>query len=86
MSKLSGDIDAWEKAMREAEPPLVDGKPETVKLHPEPKETRFRPKRAEPETPAAGDAEGEPKPTRRRIRRVRTATDNGVYNSTSNPR
>ena len=42
MSRPAGDIDAWEKANREAEPPLVDGRPETAKLHPEPKETKFK--------------------------------------------
>ena len=56
MSRLAGDMDAWEKAMREAEPPLVDGKPETVKLHPEPKETKFK---AKPKsTGDAGEATG----------------------------
>ena len=44
MSKLAGDIDAWEKANRVIEPPLMDGKPETAKLHPEPKETKFKAK------------------------------------------
>jgi len=45
LSKLTGDIDGWEKQMRGAAPLLGDdGQPVTVKLHPEPKETKFCPK------------------------------------------
>ena len=67
MSRLAGDIDAWEKTMRETEPPLVDGRPETAKLHPEPKETKFRPKQAEggadePQGDAPQKGDAKPKP------------------------
>ena len=48
MNRLTGDLDAWESAMREAAPVLGEGgQPVTVKLHPDPKETRFRPKQAD---------------------------------------
>jgi len=70
MSKLVGDLDAWEKSLQGMVPTFVDGVPATVKLHPEPKDTRFRPKRADGvETPGGdapqddaprGDAEGAP--------------------------
>lgn len=46
MSRLTGDLDAWETALRKSAALFVDGKPVTVKLHPEPKDTNFRPKRA----------------------------------------
>lgn len=55
MSRLAGDLDAWELGMREATPLMgADGQPLTAKLHPEPKETPFRRKQAKPE-PEAGD-------------------------------
>lgn len=67
MSRLSGDLDAWEKSMQEAAPLFGDdGQPLTAKLHPEPKQTGFRRKAdAEPTppedtketSPADGDAE-----------------------------
>ena len=57
MSTLTGDLFSWELQMRTATPLLENGKPVTVKLRPEPKETiPPRPKRAkEVETP-----DGEP--------------------------
>lgn len=61
MSVVTGDLDEWENRMRTAEP-LVgeDGQPVLVKLHPEPKETRFRPKAAEPTSGDASQGDGEP--------------------------
>lgn len=65
MSRLAGDLAAWVLGMREAAPLLGDdGQPLTAKLHPEPKETRFRPKQAEPdaeagETPGSESAPGQ---------------------------
>jgi len=62
MSRLAGDFDSWEKAMREAAPILKeDGQPETAKLHPEPKETRFKPKQVDASNDAPQDDE-KPKP------------------------
>ena len=56
MSRLAGDLEAWEIGMREAAPILGDdGQPVTVRLHPELKETKFRPKQAVPD-PADGQA------------------------------
>lgn len=40
MSVMTGDIDAWELAAREAAPSMKDGVPETVPLHPVPKELK----------------------------------------------
>ncbi|MDQ1257330.1 MAG: hypothetical protein QG656_1934, partial [Candidatus Hydrogenedentes bacterium] len=76
MSRLAGDLDAWESAARTAEPPLVDGRPVTAKLHPEPKESRFRPKQATSEAAAidatnATDAEGVRGPILRKVRRMK---------------
>lgn len=67
MSRLAGDLDAWEKSMQEAAPLLGDGgQPLTAKLHPEPKQTGFpRKADAKPEvpsqdaTPDGGDAKPE---------------------------
>ncbi len=56
LSILAGDIDVWEKSMREKEPPLVDGKPETAPLHPAPPETKFKAK-------AKASAEGDDTPS-----------------------
>lgn len=86
MSKLTGDLDAWHEAMRVAEPPLVDGSPETAKLHPEPKDTKFRSMRAEgvetpdveaPQTDAEteGESEDPPKPFPRKLRRIKRPDD-----------
>lgn len=47
MSKLTGDLDAWEGSLRGMAPLFVDGAPVTVKLNPEPRDTKFRPKRAD---------------------------------------
>ena len=64
MSKPAGDLDAWEEQVREAAPLLGDdGQPIiTVKLRPEPKETRFRPKQAAAPSDDAprGDGAGPP--------------------------
>ncbi len=72
LSILIGDLDAWEKAAREAAPLLgEDGQPVTAKLHPEPKDTKFRKVEA-----ASGDSTGggESKPSRvGRIRKKATA-------------
>jgi hypothetical protein len=82
MSKLVGDLDAWERSLREMAPIFVEGVPATVKLHPEPKDTRFRPKRIQgvetpdgespqSDPPSEGDADaqdGEAKPKRRLVR------------------
>ena len=67
-TKVTDDIDAWEKVNRQFQPLLNDdGQPVTVKLHPEPKENRFQPKQAEPdcdveETPEV-DSGGQDSPT-----------------------
>jgi hypothetical protein len=59
MSRLSGDFDAWEKAMRMAKPVLKeDGQPETAKLHPEPKDTKFKRKDADAEPVETSSVEG----------------------------
>lgn len=51
MSCLAGDFDGWEKAICAAKPVLKeDGHPETAKRHPEPKDTKFKRKDADPET------------------------------------
>jgi hypothetical protein len=92
MSVLTGDLDAWEKSMREAAPLLDDdGQPLTAKLHAEPKETKFRAKEAttpsddapqeDDTTPASEDAsqEDEAKPKRRLVRiRKKLADELGV--------
>lgn len=74
MSVLTGDLDAWERRMRESEPLLGDdGQPVTAKLHPEPKETKFRPKQAaapsDDAPPEEAPPDGEDKP--RRLVRIR---------------
>jgi hypothetical protein len=62
MSILSGDLDAWEVQMREADAVVGDdGQPVTVKLRPEPKETRFR-KATEPVSEEQPPAEREAVP------------------------
>ena len=67
LSKVTSDLDAWEKAMREAAPVLKDdGQPETVKLYPEIKDTCFRPKQASTAPDAAPD--NEPVPNQRQVR------------------
>jgi hypothetical protein len=64
MSRMTGDLDAWEKAMREVAPVLKDdGQPETAKLRPEPKETKFRPKQAAPSPDDAPQGDGAGPPT-----------------------
>jgi len=64
MHCLTGDLDAWERAMREA-PPLLggDGQPVTAKLDPEPKETRFRPNQAAAPTDDATQGDGASPPS-----------------------
>ena len=80
MSRVAGDIDAWEKAMHEAMPVLKDdGHPLTMPLHPPSPETKFRPARKKNEAAQAGDAtppdaassDGEPKPRPSMIKRLR---------------
>ena len=53
MSRLAGDLDAWELGTRKATPLVGDDKqPLTAKLHPEPKETSFRQKQTGPDPKA----------------------------------
>jgi hypothetical protein len=53
MSRLAGDLDAWELGTRKATPLVGDDKqPLTAKLHPEPKKTSFRQKQAGPDPKA----------------------------------
>ncbi len=58
MSRLAGDIDAWENAMKKMSPPLIDGKPQTVKLHPEPKVTGFLSKKTGTPSDGANTPDG----------------------------
>ena len=85
MSRLVGDIDAWERAMREAAPVLKDdGQPLTMPLHPPTPLTKFRAARNKDEAaqasvatppdamqPDAASADGEPKPRPSMIKRLR---------------
>lgn len=98
MSVLTGDLFSWELQMRTASPLLENGRPVTVKLHPEPKETPPpRPKRVKEEetpdgeVPEDGDDTGEESPEEspdtppQKGRRGRAPKTEPVQTSEENP-